>query len=69
MDRSLEFHRTKKKVIALLNTIEDGSGMNDISDNWLIDQTNAEAFKQALELMKQAEVLVDELQKGGRGDA
>lgn len=56
-----EFYRLKKEIINNLISIGDGNRMDSYSDNFLEDKTNAEAFTEAKEMMKQADELMQQL--------
>ncbi|MFS1052259.1 hypothetical protein [Enterococcus casseliflavus] len=49
-----QFHELKREIIAKLQSIQDGDGLESYSDNMIEDITNKETFYQAFELMLQA---------------
>lgn len=68
MNKYQQFHRTKHEVINKLSSISEGSRMDGWSDNFTEDVTNSETWKEAFELMEQANKLVQELCAEERGN-
>ena len=56
-----EFKRLKRSVINKLVSIQEGDRMDSYSDNMLDNIRNSQTFKEAMEEMRDAEKLVNEL--------
>lgn len=68
MNQYQEFHQLKKQIINKLISIEDGARMSCYAQNFLEDQTNAEAYYEAVELMAEANKVVEQLAKSEKGN-
>lgn len=56
-----EFKRLKRSVINKLMSIQEGDRMDSYSDNMLDNIRNSETFQEAMEEMRDAEKLVNDL--------
>ncbi|MDT2849723.1 hypothetical protein P7H60_11280 [Vagococcus carniphilus] len=63
-----EFKKLKRSIINKLVSIQEGDRMDSYSDNYLDDVRNSQTFQEAMEEMREAEKLVNELIEYERND-
>ncbi|HCM90754.1 MULTISPECIES: hypothetical protein [Vagococcus] len=56
-----EFKRLKRSIINKLVSIQEGDRLDSFSDNMLDNIRNSQMFQEAMEEMREAEKLVNEL--------